>query len=186
MTNLANSQTIHAHPGEETSATLWQNLCIMHETHGQQSIHQQTRQLYVTKAKEDMDVLQHINTLCELQNCLHEMGDTIEDSHFQAILLSSLNKSWDPLVACYLGTSSQSITMQEIISAICIEWECRATQKRMESTYHTKGAERKHKLGDLDPCDICRRTNHKTSDCRYRGKPKCGHCWRFGHTTNEC
>ncbi|KIK20915.1 hypothetical protein PISMIDRAFT_12665 [Pisolithus microcarpus 441] len=34
MANLANDQTVHAHPGTETSAALWRNLHLVHETQG--------------------------------------------------------------------------------------------------------------------------------------------------------
>jgi hypothetical protein len=35
-------------------------------------------------------------------------------------------------------------------------------------------------------CKICECTNHITTNCRYKGKPKCGQCGRFGHNTDKC
>ena len=34
-------------------------------------------------------------------------------------------------------------------------------------------------------CRICRLTNHYTRDCRFKGKPKCATCGRFGHKTRD-
>jgi len=34
-------------------------------------------------------------------------------------------------------------------------------------------------------CRICRLTNHYTRDCRFKGKPKCTTCGRFGHKTRD-
>src|SRR5258707_4443920 len=32
----------------------------------------------------------------------------------------------------------------------------------------------------------CKRTNHKTEDCRLKGKPKCSYCNRFFHVKEDC
>nr|ABN08908.1 Zinc finger, CCHC-type [Medicago truncatula] len=38
------------------------------------------------------------------------------------------------------------------------------------------------------PCLTCKRTNHLTKDCFYKGKPqiKCNHCNRWGHREKFC
>lgn len=34
-------------------------------------------------------------------------------------------------------------------------------------------------------CEHCKRTNHKSEDCRFK-RPKCGKCGKTGHTTEKC
>ncbi|KIK24167.1 hypothetical protein PISMIDRAFT_80827, partial [Pisolithus microcarpus 441] len=90
-----NNQTIHAHPGTEMSAALWQNLHLVHETQGQQSIATIRWELYSCKADKGTNIPHHITKLQELQGWLYEMGDIIPDPQFQAILLTLLPTSWD-------------------------------------------------------------------------------------------
>lgn len=39
---------------------------------------------------------------------------------------------------------------------------------------------------DFEKCDICSKSNHKTSDCRVNTYKKCSFCNNFGHTYTEC
>ncbi|CAO2827645.1 unnamed protein product [Amaranthus hypochondriacus] len=35
-------------------------------------------------------------------------------------------------------------------------------------------------------CEICKRTNHFSGDCYFKGKPQCWVCKRFGHIGKNC
>ena len=35
-------------------------------------------------------------------------------------------------------------------------------------------------------CEICKRINHVSGDCYFKGKPQCWVCKRFGHIGKNC
>jgi hypothetical protein len=89
---------------------------------------------------------------------------------------------------------------QQLISIICdeVEWrqismkKCQKEDdeegKGDESTFHISDhkGKRCHTDHVTKPWKICKQTNHTTADCRYKGKPKCGYCRKFGHSTDDC
>ena len=177
---------------------MWDNLKAVHEHRGQQSILVIRCILYQSHAQDGDDIITHLMTLCLLQVQLHHMGSKVPDQDFTNILLSSLPKSWDSFTTSYLGSQmgANILTLQQFIVIICDEYnQWKATNggtNRMETilmAQSSKHPAKKKKAVNKEKkkaCYTCRRNNHLTKDCFFRGKPKCANCGHLNHETSEC
>jgi len=196
--NVSDGQIIHVTKAAD-SATMWRNLCAIHEVHGYSSITAAKRTFYNTHAEEGANIPEHINELRKQQNKLHSMGCEISDEEFKLVLIMSLPPSWDSYMAAYFGAlpknkkgSDVGISSAELTSLLIDEYRRRPKQTGQEFMYKTQYT-RPNKKRKISPnntaskkkCEICGRTNHTTAQCRFKGKPKCGKCGRFGHETEK-
>ena len=79
--------------------------------------------LYQSKAKEGVELVDHILTLRRLEEKLHLMGNLVSDDDFTMILLSSLPGSWDNFTSAYLGSKTEGtmLTLHELVSLLLKE-----------------------------------------------------------------
>ena len=78
------------------------------------------------------------------------------------------------------------MTKQQLVSLLCEEETCHKEKDVTgEYAYSAKPAPTAQK-GKQCTCHICSCTNHNMADCRFKGKPKCDMCGRFGHKGEEC
>ncbi|KIK74461.1 hypothetical protein PAXRUDRAFT_175650, partial [Paxillus rubicundulus Ve08.2h10] len=148
---------------------------------GQQMIMSTKCRFYSMRATENTDILKHIIQMKRTRNKLHQMGCLIPNSEFQSILVTLLPESWDHFSMSYCGTQSgpesagtRKVTTQELCNIIGDKYRCLSM-----TTYYAKdaGRRKKQKVNKVrDPCGICSKMNHTTTNCRFKGKPKCNNC----------
>ncbi len=209
--NIENDQMIHI-TRCETVAEMWESLKHVYETHSIQTAVELKRKLTTMRATNNDDVRKHLTDMKTTRTRLEMMGRSVNDEDFKLSVVSSLPESWDYWTMAYLASEESNgdkprINSQQLISIICDEAERRNTclnpkRKRNETNvdedkdkkdtaYQVMGRTgnkkpRRERPEKFRPCKICGKTNHKTPDCRHKGRPKCGGCGKFGHTTPEC
>jgi hypothetical protein len=83
------------------------------------------------------------------------------------------------------NNKADSATVQEVISIVCDEFQrCKDKQNGGDFTYASAGGTSQKQKPRK--CATCGRTNHVMANCRFKGKPKCGICDRFGHNDKDC
>jgi hypothetical protein len=142
-TVIHNEQIIHILTCN-TAAEMWNNLRIIHEPQGQQSIISTKCALYSTQAKEGTNITAHLNKI--KQRCEHFTlaGHLIEQDEFKAILVASHPRSWEDWTTLYLsyqgGTqgnqTTQTMTEQQLVSLLSKE-ETRTRRRALQVSMST-------------------------------------------------
>jgi hypothetical protein len=192
-TAIRDEQVIHVSTCN-TAAEMWDALRIIHKPQGQQSIISTKHALYSAQAKKGTDIAAHLNEIKQKCERLTLSGHLIKRDEFKAILVASLPRSWEAWTTSYLGyqggtqgnQTAQTMTEQQLVSLLCEE-ETRRKEKGVTGEYaYSVKPTATSQNGKPCTCRICGRTNHNTGDCRFKGKPKCDTCGRFGHKGTEC
>lgn len=120
--NLSASQFVHVMQAT-TVKQMWENLKLVHEHKGKQSIPVLRRTMYQMWAKDGDNIVTHLTNMCQIQGQLHLMGLWVADEDFMNLLLSSLPQSWDPFTTSYLGSQmgEKILTLQTYGNVI--QWE---------------------------------------------------------------
>jgi gag-polypeptide of LTR copia-type len=133
---------------------------------------------------------------------------------FKRIIASSLPESWDQFTDQFVAGQldfvdtdpRKHIDSQQFIGILKQEYERRQSRnpgaiRFSKQALFSQNGRRDNARPSLhsritgttynqDPpslfCKICERTNHTVVNCRFKGKPKCGQCGKFGHTTDKC
>jgi len=133
---------------------------------------------------------------------------------FKRIIASSLPESWDQYTDQFVAGQldfvdtdpKKNIDTQQFIGYLKQEYKRRQSRKlrvikpseQALNTYRHENAKpplaswitsNSYNNNRTSPpqtcCRICRLTNHYTRNCRFKGKPKCATCGRFGHKTRD-
>jgi hypothetical protein len=198
--SIDNSQKVYVtqktEKGEKrTAAQIWQALKERHQPHGTIASFETLREFWHKRADDDDDLLKHLDEMMEYRVELEMMGNTIPDDQFKQHILGSLPKSWDQWINNNIGAvidiSKIPMPLGQLVMHIRNEYKRRAGRdSKTSETYYVGGprASKKRKIEAITKgaCSICGRTNHNDSNCRFKGKPKCGKCSKFGHTTEDC
>ena len=203
--NIESEQMVHV-SNCLSVAEMWKSLKQVYETHSIQTAVELKRKLATMKASYNTDVRKYLTDMKKTRMRLEMMGRSVDDEDFKLTVVSSLPRSWDYWTTAYLAGEESKVTRlrmnsQQLISIICDEAKQHSSTKRkhndndeednkdrkQETAYHVLGhtRDKKPRMG-YAACKICNRTNHKTRDCRHKGKPKCGYCGRLGHYTDDC
>ena len=134
---------------------------------------------------------------------------------FKRIIASSLPESWDQFTDQYVAGQldfvdtdpRKHIDTQQFLGILKQEYERRQSRKSGATKFSKQalfsqngrhdnvrpslascinGNTYNQGLSSGIYCKICERTNHTAVDCHHKGKPKCGQCGKFSHTSNKC
>ena len=176
-----------------TAAEMWESLHAIHELCGQQSILSTKRTLYSTQAKEGLDIALHLGYMKILCECLAMCGHQVNHVEFKSILVASLPHSWESFTSLFLGyqggtqgnQQAQVMTVQQLVSLLIKEAKWKNEKEEGAKYAFSAGSSSKPDKGKQQPCQICKRKNHITADCQFKGKPKCDFCNKCGHKDSE-
>ena len=84
--------------GLETGKELWDTLCKKHEKRALTVVVDLWHRLYVLKCLDHSNVKTHIQSLNVLYEQLKNMGEEITEDNFTTLILTSLPKSYWPLI----------------------------------------------------------------------------------------
>ncbi|KIK90951.1 hypothetical protein PAXRUDRAFT_150724 [Paxillus rubicundulus Ve08.2h10] len=183
--------------GLEMLSEMWTTLSSIHEQQGQQTI-TSTKHGFYMQAMESADILKHIIQMKHTHNKLHQMGCLVPNNELQSILVTLLPESWDHFSASYFSIQSSAkstgtckVTTQELCNIIGYEYHCCQRESRSDNI-NDEHIGKKWKVDKAhDPCKICDKLNHITTyhfttNCCFKGKPKCNNCRWFRHITANC
>jgi hypothetical protein len=127
--SVHDTQAIHL-SGASTARQLWEQLKAVKEPRGQ--ILAWRRKLYGTRAKKTTDIPTHLNTMRQIVETLHLMGDDISDREYKYALMQSLPRSWEQFltICTQPGATASNITSYEL-HGILLE-EDRRRKERLE------------------------------------------------------
>jgi len=91
-----------------TSAEFWDNICDKHETFTSQAISNQICVLIKKQATDSTNIIKHLEEMEILQTTLANHNLNLEDQVFNAIVISTLLRSWDSYTATIHGNDQKS------------------------------------------------------------------------------
>ena len=208
INNISSTEMVHVSQCS-TAKAMWDNLEVVHESKGHQTIVSVIRNLFHTKASEDSNISEHLNQLKKYWERINQMDDEdfkISDIFFKVIISSSLPLSWDTFTESYVGgrkgmteiDPKKLMGSQQFIGILKEEYLQRqlrsqkgesinqvfVPKRSLRSRINTKSDQIDE--DDDRPCRQCGIDNHTTLRCRHLGKSKCSNCGKFGHTGDKC
>lgn len=161
------------------------------------------------KMKKGELMKDYFSRVIEIVNQMKSYGEVISDEKIVKKILLSLTEKYDDIVAIIEETKDLSkISVEQLMGSLESheqrkkrhsneEIEEMALQAKLKLRYkddklkknHENGGEKikENKVSDTKLfCDICKRTNHNSGDCYFKGKPQCWVCKRFGHIGKNC
>lgn len=117
---------------------------------------------------ENGNMAEHLAEITQLHNRLASMGDPLKDYWLVAIILSSLNDSYDGLITALESRPEADLTLDYVKGKLMDEW------RRREDRSDCGGAEKALKISEK---------------VKHEKKPKvkvCHYCGKEGHFRREC
>jgi hypothetical protein len=146
-------------------------------------------QLFAMKLEDaSLDPEKWIIELQEKQAKLSEMGEQVTDSLMIAHILINVPKEYEGVVDMLSRDKTKTIAS--------VSDELKQKFERMKAAGDTEDYAEKAMMGHKmasDACQICKKNNHKTSDCFFRNKGTahringaCFYCGKVGHRKSDC
>jgi Reverse transcriptase (RNA-dependent DNA polymerase)/gag-polypeptide of LTR copia-type/GAG-pre-integrase domain len=154
-----------------TAAEAWESLVSQYDVHNEIALVHAQRELRELVFKDGDDFDAHLATLRIKWNHANATGANITDQDFRIILLSSLPRSWDPIVATLYDVKTSS----GVISRLQMHWARVKTEAK--SSTHSSSA-----------FQATTRTNAHGRQSQPRQRPVCtnANCGRRGHLIQDC
>jgi len=186
-----------------TSHQMWTSLRDVHEERSTQTIIARARNFWRITADEGDDIISHLTRLRQARERINMAGHKykIDELTFKFALSHSLPLSWDSFTEKFVNSdafneedSSKAMSSQQFIGLIKEEYlRCKDRQTTHDAlNAQTKRGgkrgnnnNRNRENGNLF-CKYCKRTNHKTDDCRLLQGDRCTNCDKLGHKAADC
>ena len=166
------------------------------------------------KMKDNELVKDYFSRIIEIVNQMKSYGEEISDEKIVKKILVSLNDKFDNIVTIIEETKDLSnITVEQLMGSLESHEQRKNRQSNDEDMMETvlaakislkpgeikKNGSRKKAEGEDEEdspkykgmenklfCKICKRTNHDSADCYFKGKAQCWICKKFGHVGKNC
>ena len=209
MNNVTDSQLTHI-KSKYTAKGMYTVLSDTHENKAHLSVTYLHTSLYQLRAKEDDDLLKHLDDLKVLRDRANKFPNRrfhIEDDKFKTVVIASLPPSWATYVepyACniydeYDTDTKRNLPADSLIGLLREEYRLRKIRNGngngaiTNMVTHNGGSSNslKARIGKKNLkanvyCEHCKKTGHWTSKCRKLESNKCFNCGKHGHRAKEC
>lgn len=155
-----------------TAKATWDALKSYHEKVSLNNKSAMLRQLINTKLSENGNMELHINTIMELAERLKNMGRKLADDLIVAILLSSLPKSYDPLITALDSRPDEELTLELVTSKLINQYTRQLSDEVIDtdevSALKVEKNKYERKSGDkgIIRCFFCNKEGHFKANCR--------------------
>ena len=185
------------HMGSKKSAeVVYSTLIVTHKNKVHQMVNHIQCLLYETKLWDTEDLLKHLNTLKSYRDCINRFPNTnfhISDTHFKAIISTSLPSLWHTYVEPYNGNANDlnDLDPKQCLSSdafIGLLWE----EYKIQLTRSNNGNNRNGANGSVNLVKTQNATSTSKSlvdqltDCKNSLQPYCDHCKHAGHWSSKC
>ncbi|TXG46600.1 hypothetical protein EZV62_027900 [Acer yangbiense] len=148
------------------------------------------REFEMLKMKESESVKDYSSKLSDLVNQMRLYGETVEDYKVVEKMLISLPKKFEAKVAAIEESCDlKKLTISEMINKLQAQ-EQRMSMRSNDATEGKidGGSSETAGKSKFPPCSICKRPNHLSKDCWYKGKQQiqCHFCKKWGHIEKFC
>ncbi|XP_021755931.1 uncharacterized protein LOC110721111 [Chenopodium quinoa] len=166
------------------------------------------------RIKDNDLVKDYFSRIIEIVNQMKSYGEEISDEKIVKKILVSLNDKFDNIVTIIEETKDLSnITVEQLMGSLESHEQRKIRQSNDEDMMETalaakislkpgeikrNGSMKKVEGEDEEDspkykgmenklfCKICKRTNHDSADCYFKGKTQCWICKKFGHVGKNC
>lgn len=166
------------------------------------------------RMKDNDLVKDYFSRIIEIVNQMKSYGEEISDEKIVKKILVSLNDKFDNIVTIIEETKDLSnITVEQLMGSLESHEQRKIRQSNDEDMMETalaakfslkpgeikrNGSMKKVEGEDEEDspkykgmenklfCKICKRTNHDSADCYFKGKAQCWICKKFGHVGKNC
>ncbi|CAO2830911.1 unnamed protein product [Amaranthus hypochondriacus] len=161
------------------------------------------------KMKKGELMKDYFSRVIEIVNQMKSYGENISDEKIVKKILLTLTEKYDDIVAIIEETKDLSkISVEQLMGSLESheQRKNRHNDEESEETALQAKFNMKHKNNVMKEnnenrednimenknsetkmfCEICKRTNHFSGDCYFKGKPQCWVCKRFGHIGKNC
>ena len=169
----------------------------------------------ILKMKDNELIKDYFSKIIEIVNQMKSYGEEISDEKIVKKILVSLNDKFDNIVLIIEETKDLSnLTVEQLMGSLESHEQRKSRQNNDDDVVETalaakfslksqedvkkNGSKKKAKGEDEENspkykgvekklfCKICKRTNHDSEDCYFKGKPQCWVCKKFGHIGKNC
>ena len=155
----------------KTAKAAWEALKNLLETQGALGIVLARRKLFRAQCEEGTSIEDHIRTLREYQEELHNLGQELKDGEFAIVLLTSLPDSWNNYISSIDSTTLDDASK---LTSRILEHDRRLKMQTRDDT--ALAAKNKKKYNSNVTCYKCGKRGHIQPDCR--SKPKSGNNYK--------
>ncbi|CAL2277748.1 unnamed protein product [Prunus armeniaca] len=189
---------------EETSKGAWD--ILMKEFHGDKQVRSVKlqglrREFEYTRMRDDESLSDYLTKLFDLINQMRSYGEDLARARIVQKLLISLSSAYDSICSVIEHSKDlDEIEVQEVVASLK-SFELRLDRHSGDKTkkafaslsvnpksekYSTKGKKWDNKPPDgaRNPCKHYGKLHF--GQCRFKGKPKCYNCDKFGHIAKDC
>ncbi|KAK0588964.1 hypothetical protein LWI29_007773 [Acer saccharum] len=154
-------------------------------------------------------IKQHVEEKMKKEKVVACLHSALTDAVFTSIMhLETAKEIWDELKGRYEGSEraqKQRISMRsDDVTKGAFQarhkWKQPGQKDQKKQNFDKRNVDQKGKgkidgtladsaaKGKFPPCSTCKRTNHLSKDCWYKGKPQiqCNHCKKWGHREKFC
>ncbi|CAL9026746.1 unnamed protein product [Prunus brigantina] len=193
----------------------WLGICLVLEYHGGEHVRSVKlqnlrREFEYTRMRDNESLSEYLTRLIELINQMKTFGEVLSNERQVQKVLISLSKKYDPICIVIENTKTlETVDLQEVIAILKSQeqrlemhsvdtvekafasftvnpkgksWEAKG--KSQQNSYPAQNVNSANQESVKPQCKVC--SKHHFGECRYKGKPKCYNCDRFGHFARDC
>ncbi|CAL9015237.1 unnamed protein product [Prunus brigantina] len=168
------------------------------------------REFEYTRMRDNESLSEYLTRLTELINQMKTFGEVLSNERQVHKVLISLSKKYDPICIVIENTKTlETVDLQEVIAILKSQeqrlemhssgssksqrnwnskgksWEAKdKSQQNNYSAQNHTSTQFSNQENTKPQCKVC--SKHHFGECKYKGKPKCYNCDRFGHLARDC
>lgn len=170
----------------KTAAEMWKRFESLYEQKNPISIHMLLAKFYEYKMKPGMNVAEHVAKIEEMASQLKDLGQPQEEKALITKVLTSLPKSYRPLLTAWDSVPEDQQTMENLMPRLLKEEDIDKSTGELNLNEDEETTALFSKTGKHNQQQFSKNSQNQLVRQKSKFKGNCHYCAKFGHMKRDC